>query len=313
MLVLQAVAAVVLSVRLLVAYDEPAGTAIWDGVFHAVSASNNAGFSLYPDSLARFVADPVVVVTVCLAIVIGGIGFPVLLELSRDWRRPGRLSLHSRLTLGATAVLLLVGALALVLFEWGNPGTIGGLEGSGKVLATVFHSVQPRTAGFSTIDVTELRQESLLLTVLLMFIGGGSAGTAGGIKVTTAAVLLFVVWAEIRGDEDVTVARWRIAPSTQRQAVGIAAMGLISVVVGAIAIMGTTPIEFGPAVFEATSAVGTVGLSLGFDAELPVPAKLTLAALMFIGRVGPVAAFSFLALRTVPSRFRYPETRPLVG
>lgn len=313
MLVLQVAVALLLSARFLLAYDASVGTAIWDGVFHAVSASNNAGFSLYADSLTRYVSDPVVVLTVCLAIIVGGIGFPVLLELARTWRRPDRWTLHTRLTLWGTVVLLLVGLLVMALFEWSNPATLGDLDTTSKTLATIFHSVQPRTAGFATIDITEMRQESLLATVVLMFVGGGSAGTAGGIKVTTAAILLFVVWAEIRGDEDVTVGRRRISPSTQRQAVGISAVGIIGIFVGAIAIMGTTQIEFGPAVFEAASAFGTVGLSLGFDADLPTSAKLVLVALMFIGRVGPVAAFSFLALRTTPSRFRYPETRPLVG
>jgi Trk-type K+ transport system membrane component len=133
------------------------------------------------------------------------------------------------------------------------------------------------------------------------------------VKVTTIAVLLLVVRAEIRGDDDVTVARRRIATTTQRQAVGITTVGILGIGVGATAIMGTTQIPFGPSVFEAASAFGTVGLSLGFDAELPVAAKLTLVVLMFIGRVGPVAAFSFFALRATRARYRYPESRPLVG
>jgi potassium uptake TrkH family protein len=313
MLTLQAAVAVVLTVRLLVAYDLTLADAVHSGFFHAVSASNNAGFSLYPDNLTRFVGDPVVMLVVCLAIIVGGIGFPVLLELYRSWRAPRTWSVHTRLTLWATGVLLLVGVGMMVLFEWGNPETLGALTTGERVLATVFHAVQPRTAGFNVVDVADMRQESLLSTVALMFVGGGSAGTAGGIKVTTAAVLLFIVWAEVRGDEDVRVSRRRISTQTQRQAVGITMVGAAGIGLGAIVIMATTQIPFGPAVFEAASAFGTVGLSLGFDAELPLSGKLVLVVLMFMGRVGPVAAFSFFALRTTQVRYRYPETRPLVG
>jgi potassium uptake TrkH family protein len=313
MLTLQAAVAVVLTLRLLVAYDLTLADAVHSGVFHAVSASNNAGFSLYPDNLTRFVGDPVVMLVVCLAIIVGGIGFPVLLELYRSWRAPRTWSVHTRLTLWATGVLLLVGVGMMVLFEWGNPETLGALTTGERVLATVFHAVQPRTAGFNVVDVADMRQESLLSTVALMFVGGGSAGTAGGIKVTTAAVLLFIVWAEVRGDEDVRVSRRRISTQTQRQAVGITVVGAAGIGLGAIVIMATTQIPFGPAVFEAASAFGTVGLSLGFDAELPLSGKLVLVVLMFMGRVGPVAAFSFFALRTTQVRYRYPETRPLVG
>lgn len=313
MLALQLAVAIVLTLRLFVAYDNTFAEALREGVFHAVSATNNAGFSLYPDSLSSFVGDPVIMLTVCLAIVVGGIGFPVLLELYRSWRSPRSWSVHTRLTVWGTVILLGVGLAAMVAFEWSNPDTLGALSTSERVLGSVFGAVQPRTAGFNVVDTAGMREESLLATIVLMFIGGGSAGTAGGIKVTTAAVLLYVVWAEIRSDDDVTVAKRRISTQTQRQAVGITTVGIAGVGIGAFAIMGTTQIEFGPAVFEAASAFGTVGLSLGFDADLPVAAKLALIALMFIGRVGPVAAFSFFALRSTKARFRYPETRPLVG
>jgi trk system potassium uptake protein len=313
MLALQVTVAIVLALRLLVAYDNSLPEALREGVFHAVSATNNAGFSLYPDSLTRFVGDPVIVLTVCAAIIVGGIGFPVLFELRRRWRSPRSWSLHTRLTVWGTVILLLVAATSIVVFEWANPATLGRLDTSESVLATIFHAVQPRTAGFNVIDVASMEQESLLTTVALMVIGGGSAGTAGGIKVTTFAVLLFVVWAEIRGDEDVVVNRRRIPTETQRQAVGITAVGLLGIGLGAIAIMSTSQIQFGPAVFEAASAFGTVGLSLGFDADLPTSAKLVLVALMFMGRVGPVAAFAFFAQRSTKVRYRYPESRPLVG
>jgi Trk-type K+ transport system membrane component len=212
-----------------------------------------------------------------------------------------------------TVALLLAGMTMMVLFEWDNPGTLGRLDPGSKVLASVFGAVQPRTAGFNTVPVEAMSQETQFATIMLMFIGGGSAGTAGGIKVTTFAILLFVVLAEVRGDSDVTVGKRRVATTTQRAAVGIVLVALTVVSAGAMIIMATSQQPFGPSVFEATSAFGTVGLSIGISPELPPAGKLTLVALMFIGRVGPVATFTFFALRRTKSRFRYPEARPLVG
>jgi potassium uptake TrkH family protein len=313
MIALQLTVAAVLTVRFRVAYDEPLPRALWDGVFHSVSASNNAGFSIYTDNLVRYVGDPVVVVATCLAIIVGGIGFPVILELRRAWRRPRTWSAHTRLTVWTTAALLLAGLTMMVLFEWDNPGTLGRLDPGAKALASIFGAVQPRTAGFNTVDVQAMNQETLFATIGLMFVGGGSAGTAGGIKVTTFAVLLFVVLAEVRGDPDVNVARRRVATETQRQAVGVTLVGLVAVAAGAMLIMTTSQVPFGPALFEATSAFGTVGLSIGVSAEVGTPGRLALVALMFIGRVGPVATFSFFALRATQARYRYPQARPLVG
>jgi potassium uptake TrkH family protein len=310
---LQVAVAVILTVRLLVAYGEPLPRALWDGVFHAVSASNNAGFSLYSDNLVRFVGDPVVVLTICVAIVVGGIGFPVLLELARSWRRPRTWSVHTRLTVWTTAALLAAGLVMMLWFEWDNAGTLGRLDPGEKALASVFGAVQPRTAGFNTVNVLAMEQETLFATIVLMFIGGGSAGTAGGIKVTTFAVLLFVVLAEVRGDPDVNVGTRRVASTTQRAAVGVVLVALTVVGVGAMVIMATSQEPFGPSLFEATSAFGTVGLSIGITPALPPAGQLTLVVLMFIGRVGPVAAFTFFALRRTTSQFRFPESRPLVG
>jgi potassium uptake TrkH family protein len=313
MMVLQVTVAVVLTLRFALAYDLAWGQALWDGVFHSVSASNNAGFSIFTTNLERFVADPVVVLSICAAIIIGGIGFPVILEVWRSWRTPRRWSVHTRLTVWTTVVLLVAGLVIMVMFEWDNPRTLGRLTTEGKVLGSIFHAVQPRTAGFNTVNVSAMQQESLFATIVLMLIGGGSAGTAGGIKVTTFAVLIFMVLAEVRGDPDVMVSRRRIATETQRQAVGVTMIALTVVAIGSMVIMASSSIPFGPAVFEATSAFGTVGLSIGVSAEAPTEGRLALIALMYIGRVGPVAAFSFFALRATKARYRYPEARPLVG
>ena len=183
--VVEATATLVLAARFALGHGMAWREALWQGLFHAVSAFNNAGFSTWSDSLTRFVADPGVLLPLMVAIVVGGLGFPVLHELLLRRRRRVRLSLHARLTLQATLVLLVAGFAALLASEWHNPRTLGGLDFGAKLWAAAFASVSARTAGFNSIDIGALNDVSLLLHELLMFIGGGSAGTAGGVKVTT--------------------------------------------------------------------------------------------------------------------------------
>ena len=166
-------------------------------MFHGVSSFNNAGFTLWPDGLVRFAEDPWIILSVSAAVIVGGLGFPVVFELDRRWRRPRGWSVLTRVTLAATAVLLAGGTLVLSAAEWNNPGTLGGLRESGRLPVGFMMAVMPRSGGLNAIDVSEMRTESWLVTDVLMFIGGGSAGTAGGIKVTTFG-LLFVLWAEMR-------------------------------------------------------------------------------------------------------------------
>ena len=198
-------AAVILTGRFWITYDEPLLSALWLGLFHAVTAFNNAGFALWSDNLVRFVADPWVSITVGVAVIAGGIGFPVLNELRRNLRRPKRWSLHTKLVLFATAGLLVIGMAAVAAFEWSNPSTLGPLDVPGKLLASFFQSVTPRTAGFNTIDYAAVDDTTLLVTDALMFIGTGPASTGGGIKVTTFALLGFVIWSEVRGEQDVVL------------------------------------------------------------------------------------------------------------
>jgi trk system potassium uptake protein TrkH len=309
--------AALLSLRLLLSYDRSWPDAVWEGSFHAVSAFNNAGFSLYSDSLVDFAGDVFFGVPLSIAVIIGGIGFPVLLELyrRRRGRIPGRikLSLHARLTL-LTYGGLLAFAFGLVLFfEWRNPGTLGPLGAGEKIVTGFVESVQPRTSGFTTVDYSQMREETLAGTIGLMFVGGGSGGTAGGIKVTTFVILAFVLIAEARGDEDVTVFNRRIAPETQRQAVAVALLSVGVVFLGTVSILAVTPQNLSSVFFEATSAFATVGLSLGITADMSTPAQLIVVVLMYLGRVGPVAAFTLFALRSTQRHYRYPESRPLVG
>jgi trk system potassium uptake protein TrkH len=309
----EAVVALVLSMRFALAYDFPWREAAWHGIFHSVSAFNNAGFSTWPDSVSRFVADPLVLVPLMLAIVLGGIGFPVLHELWRSRSSPRPLSIHASLTLWGTAGLLLGGALMLLLVEWNNPRTLGGLDWPSRVLAAIFTSTSARTAGFNAIDIGGLALESLNLHYLLMFIGGGSAGTAGGVKITTFFVLLLIVWSEVRGYADVEFKGRRLANQAQRQALTILVLSAGTVVVATMVIVPMTPIPFEKVVFEVISAFATVGLSTGITADLPPAAQLVLVFLMFAGRVGIVTLAAAIAVNVVRRSYRFPEERPIVG
>lgn len=311
--VVEVTTATVLTARFAVAYDEPFARALWHGAFHSVSAFNNAGFALYPDSLVRFASDPWVCVPLTLAVLVGGIGFPVLLELRRSRWRPRRWSLHTRLTLLLTAVLLPAGFLLMVLGEWSNPATLGPMDTGGKLLNAFVHAVMPRTAGFNTVDVAGMNPGTWLGTDVLMFIGGGSAGTAGGIKLTTFAVLLFAIWSELRGDPDVTVFDRRISTTTQRQALAVALLGVAAVVAPAIVITSTSGFSGDQVLFEVVSAFATVGLSTGITADLHAWHQLLLVALMFLGRLGPITLGTALALRERRRLFRYPESAPIIG
>lgn len=311
--VFEAAVAGVLILQLHYGYAEPWAEAAWNGAFHAVSAFNNAGFSTYGDSLTRFALDPVVLLPLCLAIVVSGLGFPVINELLVDWRTPRRWSIHAKLTLMGTAGLLVLGFLGVLVAEWSNGGTLGGMPVAGKALNALTHSVMSRTAGFNAVDVGGMRPETLLLTDGLMLIGGGSAGTAGGIKVTTFLLLGFVVWAEVRGRADVTAFRRRICPDVQRQALAIVllAVGLVSISTLAILSLSHEPLD--RVLFEVISAFATVGMSTGITASLPPAAQGILIALMFVGRVGTITVAAALALRNRHVPFRYPQERPIVG
>jgi potassium uptake TrkH family protein len=312
-LVVETVIAVVLTLRLMTAYDEPPARAAWLGVFHSVSAFNNAGFALYSDSLIRFVTDAWVCLPIALAVIVGGIGFPVLFELRRTWRRPSRFSLHTKLTLLGTAILLPLGTVFMLVAEWSNPRTLGALDVPGRLLAGFFQGVMPRTAGFNSLDTAAMNTGTWLGTDILMFIGGGSGGTAGGIKIATVAVLVTVVISEIRGEADPVAFGRRLPSSAQRQAVTVSLLGVVAIAVSATWFAMTTPFTLDQVLFELVSAFATVGLSTGITAQLPVPHQYALVALMFVGRLGPITFATAIALRQNRRLFRYPEERPVIG
>lgn len=311
--VAELIAMAFLSWRLIDHHAESVGSGLYNGFFLAVSSFNNAGFSPYTPSVERFVADPWILGVLSVAVIVGGLGFPVVLELLRRWRHPRTWSILTKVTLVVSGLLLLVGTLAFWIAEHDHVGTLARLDRPHQFTVAFFTSAMTRTAGFNAIPESELQPESVLLTNIFMFIGGGSAGTAGGIKVTTVGLLLFVVWAEMRGRSEATIGRRRIGMDGQRQALSIVTLSLGLVSAATFAIMALTPFSFEAVLFEVISAFGTVGLSLGITPELSAPAKLLLAFVMFIGRIGPLTLAVALAARSKASLVRLPEERMIVG
>lgn len=303
----------VLFARYWLGYGESVGRAAYSALFHSISAYNNAGFALAPDNLVGVAGDPLIILPITLAFVIGSIGYPVMLELRDSRLRVRSWSLHTRLTLVTTGVLIVLGPALVIASEWTNPGTLGGLPLPEKLLSGWFSGVSARTAGFNTIDYGQAEPSTLLGTDVLMLIGGGSAGTGGGIKVTTLAVLALGVLSEIRGDPDIDVFHRRIAVATVRQALAIVSLALVAVSVGTLVLLETTQYPLDAVLFEVCSAFGTAGPSTGITASLPAGVHYFLAVLMFVGRLGPTTAASALALRTRSRAYRNPESRPIVG
>ncbi len=312
-LLTEVVVATMLAGRFWLGYGEPFGRALWLGVFHAVSSFNNAGFALFSDSLISFATDPLICLPICVAIILGGLGFPVIMELWRQYRFPRRWTLNTVTVLVGSAVLLVAGTIALTALEWSNPATLGAMDPAGRLLAGFTMSVMPRTAGFNSIDVSQMLPESWFVTDILMFIGGGPAGTAGGVKITTFAVLLFIVLAELRGDTAVNMFGKRLPRSTHREALTVALLSVALVVGSTLAIMLLSPFGFDRVFFEVVSAFATVGLSTGITADLPALAQLILIVLMFIGRLGPVLLGAALALTREKRMYELPKERPIIG
>jgi potassium uptake TrkH family protein len=312
-LIVEVAVATVLTIRFAVTYDASFGRALWDGVFHAVSGYNNAGFALFSTSLMDFVSDPWICVPIALATILGGLGLPVVLEMLRGRVRPGRWSLHTKITLLMTVVLLVGGTVFFLVTESDNAATLGNLNSADRVLASFTQSANARTAGFNSVNTGEMHTETWLGTIILMFIGAGSAGTAGGIKVTTFAVLAVVIWSELRGDPDAALFDRRISPATQRQALTLALLAVAIVVLPTLWITALSPFTVDQILFEVTSAFTTTGLSTGITAQLAWYHQVVLVVLMFIGRLGPITLGTALALRARGRLYRLPESAPIIG
>lgn len=312
-LIVEGVVATVLTVRFAVGYGEPFGRALWDGVFHAVSGYNNAGFALFSSSLMDFVSDPWICVPIAVATIVGGLGLPVILEVLRERRRPARWSLHSKITLLMTALLLVGGTGFFLVTEWDNSATMGALSNGDRVLASFIQSVNARTAGFNSVNTGEMHTETWLGTIIMMFIGAGSGGTGGGIKVTTFAVLGVVIWSELRGEPDANLFDRRITTATQRQALTVALLAVAIVVLPTLWITALSPFNVDQILFEVTSAFTTTGLSTGITAQLAWYHQVVLVVLMFVGRLGPITLGTALALRASRRLYRLPESAPIIG
>ncbi|MBH9536979.1 TrkH family potassium uptake protein [Novosphingopyxis sp. YJ-S2-01] len=305
--------AIMLTLRFAMHWNMSWGQAAWHGLFQSVSAFNNAGFSTFSDSLMSFQGDWLILVPIGLSVIFSALGFPVM----EDWREHGwrwrQWTLHSKMTLAGTLLLLIGGFAAILGMEWSNPGTLGPMDWGEKLLNAAFHSVMPRTAGFNSLDLGAMREETLVVNNVLMFIGGGSAGTAGGIKITTFMVLLAIVLAEILSRRDAGMFGRRFGHAIERQALTVASIALLLVLCATMFISSVTPLAFEDILFEAISAFSTVGLSTGITAQLPPSALFVLVMLMFVGRVGTITAATALALGGSERRYRYPEENPIVG
>ena len=289
-------------------------TAIWQGFYLSLSAFTNTGFVPFAPGMERFATDPWMLSVLSVAVFLGAIGFPVIFALAGWLRTRARLSIHARITLLMTLVLIAVGAVAIGLLEWSNSATLGGQDALTRPMTAVFTSIMSRSGGLSTVDIGEMNGSTLLVLDMLMFVGGGSASTAGGIKVTTLAVLFFAAIAEARGVDDMEAFERRIPNDVLRLAVSITLWGASIVATSSIIILHITKAPLDLVLFDVISAFATCGLSTGLTSnDLPDAAKYVLAATMWAGRVGTVTLAAALAASQRRQLFRRPEERPIVG
>lgn len=289
------------------------GDAAWDSMFLAVSIFNNAGFVNTSEGLYPYVGDPWINLPVITGTFIGALGFPVILSLARGWRKPSRWNLHTKLTVATSSTLYLVTTLLIGALEWSNERTFGRLPVADRVLASLFAGSTPRSSGFATVDVGDMREATWLVQDAMMFVGGGSASTAGGIRVTTLAVLVLAIVAEARGDRDVDAFGRRIPSDSLRLAVAITFAGATTVLVASLLLLSMTNLRLDVVLFEVVSAFATCGLSTGITPGLPDEAKYLLSALMFAGRTGTMTLAAALAVRSRRRVVRQPEERPIIG
>jgi trk system potassium uptake protein TrkH len=284
---------------------------IWQAIFHSISAFNNAGFALHHDSLSQWVGHPVINIVIPLLFILGGLGFIVVGDVyqQRSWRK---LTLHSKLMLIGTAVLIVWGVVVFALLEWTNPATLGPLSTGDKLWASWFQGVTPRTAGFNTVDTAGMHDSSTMLTMTLMLVGGGSTSTAGGIKVTTLCVLILATVAFFRRQTSLHAFGRSLGVEEVMKVMALTTISMLLVLTGIFVISISHDGEFLDLAFEVTSAFGTVGLSRGTTGELDTLGRTIIIAIMFIGRVGPLAIGFFLATRSVP-RVKYPAGQIYLG
>jgi trk system potassium uptake protein TrkH len=316
---IEGIGALIMGVRF--AQDLGWAKGLWFGLFHAVSAFNNAGFSLFSDNLVGYRGDVTINLVITTLIVAGGLGFFVLSGLLRLRERTAvNMSLHTKLVLSVTAFLIAAGTLAILALEWANPKTLAPLGFGEKLLAAYFQAVTPRTAGFNTIAIGDMTSPALFLTISLMFIGASPGGTGGGVKTTTFGVIVAAVWATVRGHRDVGMFRRRLPADLVSRAFALAILAAVGLVLATGFLLLTERQGLLHTSYEAVSAFGTVGLSMGVPGSVlslsgffGTGGKWLIMFLMFMGRVGPLTLAVALAGIAAPARVRYPEGKVLIG
>jgi trk system potassium uptake protein TrkH len=311
-LVLELALALVLVPRFAIVEQSWSG-GLWHGVFYAISAFNNAGFVITPGGLEAFDGDMWILIPVMVGVFVGSFGFPVFMVLMLTKGRWRRWNLHTKITLATSTLLLIAGALIWGVLEWSNSATIGDFSVGDRIFHALFASTMTRSGGFSLTDPALSTPATLLASDALMFVGGGPASTAGGIKVTTIAVLFLAIVAEAKGDKDIAVFGRTIPSSALRVAISVTFFGATLVLGATGLLMLVTDAPLDRILFEVISAFATCGLSVGLSEELPPSGKYILAALMFAGRIGPIGLASALAVRRRNLLFRYPEEQPVIG
>lgn len=276
---------------------------LFASLFHAVSAFNNAGFSIWSDSLSRFIMDPVINIIITFSFIIGGLGFTVIFDM---WKKKkfAKFSLHTKLMVVGTVAINIIAMVIVLLLEFDNPDTIGMLSLDGKLQASYFQAVTPRTAGFNTLEIGNLNDSTLFFMIILMFIGAGSASTSGGVKLTTFLILMLTATSFINRKEEINVFKRSITDSTVVRSLAITVIGIFFIFIGIFILDITEDASFLMIVFEAVSAFGTVGLSMGLTADLTTIGKLVIMTIMIIGKIGPLTlAFSLANRKNVNVRY----------
>lgn len=316
-LVMQLLGALVLMTQFIPLYGRATG--VYYSVFHSVSAFANAGFDLLGGftSVTVFSGNPVILWTLMVLIVIGGLGYTVwrqLLDHAKNRIPLARLSLHSKVVLLLTFVLIFGGMLLFLVAEWSNPHTLQGMSLSDKVTNAFFASITPRTAGFNSISTSDMSPAGRLFTIVYMFIGGSPGSTAGGVKTTTFGIVLFTLIAVVRGRDEVELFHRRIPTKLVYKAVSIFLLGITLILVGTtILSLSETGATLELIVYEVVSALGTVGLSQGLTQSLSPVGKVTITILMYLGRVGPLTVMFSFAMKKQKLNVRYPEDKILIG
>jgi len=288
-------------------------TALWEAPFYAAMSFTNTGFTPNIGGLAPFADDYFVLTVLMAGVFLGSIGFPVIYALSRHLWHVKRWSLHTKLTLITTVLLFFAGAAVFLTLEFDNPRTFGSMDAVDTTFQAFFLSAMARSGGFAVVDIGELNGSSMLAASMLMFVGGGSASTAGGIKVTTLAVLALAVWSEAKGRQTVEVFGRRIPSDVQRVALSVVAWGSTVVALSTITIAQITKAPVVEVLFDVISAFGTVGLSTGLTETLPDSASYVMAATIFMGRVGTVTLAAAVAATSRSQLYSLPVERPIVG